>query len=351
MRKIKNITYILLLLIVAGCEKNNFELATNADEFFFLRNDGADLPVWVKGNTASKTIIVYLHGGPGGGASFGSSEFLNSEFVEAVTEKYAMVFFDQRGSGSSQGHYDKSLMTEAQFVEDLDKLVILLQNKYGSDISVFLYGVSWGGYLGTAYLVTGENQNKIKGWINDSGNQDQLLAANYGKDMMEFYANQQISLQKNVDRWTEILDWCQEKDTILELTDFAQAFTYFRKAEKLMSDSVVSNLIWDSKANNQMNFFSPYSASGTFSNFNTFIAENYKNLSLTEKLHVINIPVLEVRGRYDFSVPAKSFDEYYEKISSPVKQKITFEKSRHAVWSCETDLFLEAFLNFIDSNK
>ena len=124
-----------------------------------------DLPVWVKGNTASKTIIVYLHGGPGGGGSFGSSEFLNSEFVEAVTEKYAMVFFDQRGSGSSQGHYDKSLMTEAQFVEDLDKLVILLQNKYGSDINVFLYGVSWGGYLGTAYLVTGENQNKIKGWI------------------------------------------------------------------------------------------------------------------------------------------------------------------------------------------
>jgi proline iminopeptidase len=351
MRKIKTILYLLLLLIGAGCEKNDFELTTNADEFFFLRNDGADLPVWVKGNTASKTMIIYLHGGPGGAGSFGSREFLNSEFVDTLTKKYAMVFFDQRGSGSSQGHYSKDMMTEKQFVDDLDKLIVLLKDKYGPDFSYFLYGVSWGVYLGTAYLAVGDNQNKIKGWIGDSGNHNQLLAANYGKDMLEFHANQQIVLNRNVDDWSEIRSWCQQKDTILEVHDFAQAFTYFTKAGRLMGDSVTTNFHWDSKANFQMNFFSPYSLSGTYSNINTFVADNYKSLNLTDKLSTIELPVLIVRGRYDFSVPAKSFDEYYAKISSPVKHKITFEKSGHAVWSCETDLFLQAFIDFVDTNK
>jgi proline iminopeptidase len=340
-----------VVIIGTACEKNDFELTTNADEFFFLRNDGADLPVWVKGNTASKIMIIYLHGGPGGGGSLGSCEFLHSEFVETLTKKYAMVFFDQRGSGSSQGHYNKDLMTQDQFVDDLDKLILLLEDKYSSDFSYFLYGVSWGGYLGTAYLSTANNQDKINGWICDSGNHNQLLAANYGKDMLESYAIQQIALQQNVTDWKDILNWCQQKDTILEVTDFAQAFTYFRIAGNLMSDSTISNLHWDSKANFQMNFFSPFSASGTFSNFNTFIADNYRNLDLTNGLQVIRIPALLVRGKYDFSVPAKSFDEYFEKISSPVKQKVIFEKSGHAVWSYETEPFLETFINFVNSNK
>jgi proline iminopeptidase len=351
MKNLKTIICILLSIIGTACEKNDFELTAHADEFFFLRNDGADLPVWVKGNTASKTLIVYLHGGPGGGGSLGSPLLLNSKFVETITSKYAMVFFDQRNSGSSQGHYDKDKMTEAQFVDDLDKLILLLQNKYGTDISIFLYGVSWGGYLGTAYLVSGDNQDKIKGWINDSGNHDELLAANYGKHMLEYYANQQIALQVNTDDWNEILDWCHQKDTILEVHDFAQAFTYFGKAGRLMSDSTISSLSWDSKANTHSNFFSPFSVSGTFSNMNTFVADNYKTLNLTDKLSKIRIPVLTVRGKYDFSVPAPSFDQYFDKISSSVKQKITYPKSGHVVWSCETDSFSAAFITFVESNR
>jgi len=242
-------------------------------------------------------------------------------------------------------------MTEKQFVDDLDKLVVLLQNKYGSDIHIFLYGVSWGGYLGTAYLVTGENQHKIKGWINDSGNHNELMAANYGKNMLVYYAQQQIALNKNVTDWNGILNWCRQKDTILDVNDFAQAFENFTKAGNLMSDSIISTLSWNSRLNNQMNFCSPYSVSSTYSNFNTFVADNYKSLNLSDKLHIIQIPVLLVRGKYDFSVPKEIIEESYEKISSPIKQKVIFEKSGHAVWRCETDKFTGLFIDFISSNN
>jgi pimeloyl-ACP methyl ester carboxylesterase len=352
MSKSKIIFYLLLIMLSVSCKKEQFTISANADDFFFLRNKGADLPVWVKGNTASKTMIVYLHGGPGGGA-LGELYLLNSEFVKTITNKYAMVFFDQRGSGSSQGNFGKDLMNEEQFVEDLDKLIILLKSKYGPDMNIFLYGVSWGGYLGTAYLVTGDNQHKIRGFINDSGNHNELYAANYGKKMLEYYAQQQISLDKNVDDWTGIQDWCRKTDTITELTEFAQAFDYFGKAKKLMADSIESSIHFDSHANFRMTFFSPYSASSSYFNslFNSFVADHFKILNLSEKLHTIVIPVFLARGKYDFSVPPEIMDEAYEKISSPVKQKVTFKKSGHAVWSCEMEKFTELFDAFIKANN
>ncbi len=343
---------VLLICLLFACEENDFELTTNADEFFFLRNDGADMPVWVKGNTASKTIIIYLHGGPAGSGSFHCS-IQESQFVKSLTNDYAMVFYDQRATGSSQGHFDKSSMTEEQFVDDLDKLISLIYSKYGSDINLFLYGISWGGYLGTAYITTDNYQDKIKGWINDSGNHNQLLAANYGKEMLIYYGIQQISLNRNKNDWTEILNWCEQKDTILELNDFIQVKDYFYKARRLMSDSTVHTSNWQSSYQNTMLYNSPYSASAVFSNnfFHTYVADNYDKLNLTDKLYKITIPVLLARGKYDFGVPQQVYDEVFEKINSEVKYNVTFNKSEHAISHGETDLFVDMIKDFINENK
>ena len=42
-------------------------LSTNVNEIFWVTNNGADMPVRVMGNTASKVIILIVHGGPGDG--------------------------------------------------------------------------------------------------------------------------------------------------------------------------------------------------------------------------------------------------------------------------------------------
>jgi pimeloyl-ACP methyl ester carboxylesterase len=341
----------LIPILFISCEKNDFELSENADEFFFLRNHGADLPVWVRGNTASKIMIIYLHGGPSGEGSF-RWDTQESYFIKSLIKDYAVVFYDQRATGSSQGNFDESCMTEEQFVDDLDKLITLVYSKYGSDIHVFLYGLSWGGYLGTAYITSHDYQHKIKGWINDSGNHNQLKAANDGKEMLINYAQQQISLNKNKDEWSEIHNWCEQNDTIFELKDFAQWSNYAIKAERLMKDSTVSTFDWDSKIMRKSYFYSPYSASSVFSNslFNHYVAENYKELNLSDKLNKIEIPVLFVRGKYDFSVPEQTIDEAFEKINSTIKYKKTFDKSGHSVGDGETDLFIDMIDDFIEEN-
>ncbi len=352
MRQIQYIIFLFLAILVVSCEENDFELTTDADEFFFLRNDGADLPVSVKGNTASKTMIVYLHGGPAGKGAFGDWAFTNGDFYNTVIKDYAMVLYDQRGSGSSQGSYSKDLLSEEQFVDDLNKLILLLYNKYGSDINVFLYGVSWGGYLGNAYLTSDDYQDKISGWISDCGSHNILLNANTGKQMVINYARQQIALDKNAGKWSEMSSWFLSKDTITELSDFAKAYDYLDKAGELMEDSVTSSIVWDSKAVNQMKYNSPYSASSVFSNtlFNNFVADNYDKLNLTKKMNLITTPTLLVRGKYDFGTNQDVIDEAYSLISSEIKYKVTFEESGHGVWSFETDEFTRLFLDFISEN-
>jgi pimeloyl-ACP methyl ester carboxylesterase len=351
MRLFKYIVLLISILIVS-CEKDEFELSENADEFFFLRNDGTDLPVWIKGNTASKIMIVYLHGGPVGSGAIGEWPFLNGEFFKSITKDYAMVLFDQRGSGSSQGHYDKDILNPEQQVDDLNKLILLLNNKYGSDINVFLYGVSYGGYLGNAYLTTADYQSKIKGWINDSGSHNHLLNANAGKQMVVFYANQQISLNKNVDEWSEMLTWFESKDTILELKDFGTAYRYLNQARRLMRDSIHSSIVWDSEVVNQTKYNSPYSASSDFSNrlFNHFIAENFDNMDLTDKMYLIETPTLLVRGKYDFSVPQEVVDEAFSLISSDIKYKVTYENAGHCGWIFEPKEFTRLFKQFVSEN-
>jgi len=57
---------IVLFMTLSACEKDEF---LSDGDFFYLESKGAKMPIWVKGNKASKTFILFLHGGPEGGSS------------------------------------------------------------------------------------------------------------------------------------------------------------------------------------------------------------------------------------------------------------------------------------------
>ncbi len=45
------------------------------EDYFWVEHNNARMPVWVRGNTASGTFIVFNHGGPG---SWGTAESIIS---------------------------------------------------------------------------------------------------------------------------------------------------------------------------------------------------------------------------------------------------------------------------------
>ena len=75
---------LLGLLIMTSCEKVNFY----EGDHFFIRNKGAEMPVYIKGNVESNKFILFVHGGPGSNASLVS--FL--PVAEELEKDYAFVY-------------------------------------------------------------------------------------------------------------------------------------------------------------------------------------------------------------------------------------------------------------------
>src|ERR1041384_2206726 len=77
-------------------------------DFLFLRDNGADMPVWVRGDRHADTFLIYLHGGPGVSAIAG---FASAPPFLALRDHFRLVFWDQRASGMSQGDPPESSLT------------------------------------------------------------------------------------------------------------------------------------------------------------------------------------------------------------------------------------------------
>ncbi|MCB0738210.1 MAG: alpha/beta fold hydrolase, partial [Bacteroidetes bacterium] len=163
-------TYLLAVLALSSfafvsCLTD--ELSENARETIYTRNNGADIPAHIYGNTASKTFLVIVHGGPAG-----SGIEYRGYYSQQLEKDYAVVYTDQRGQGMSHGKYDVENVTINQLAEDLYALSLGLKQRYGQDISLFMMGHSWGGTLGTAYMLIDSFRTEYNGWLECDGAHD-----------------------------------------------------------------------------------------------------------------------------------------------------------------------------------
>ena len=85
------------------------------------------------GNESLPTIIV-IHGGPGG-------DFTSLLPLQALSDQFRIVFYDQRGTGQSPREKTTDHTIE-KFLHDLDDMV----NAHGNSKPVHLIGHSWGAW-------------------------------------------------------------------------------------------------------------------------------------------------------------------------------------------------------------
>ncbi|KAI1253672.1 hypothetical protein MGN70_004064 [Eutypa lata] len=87
--------------------------------------------------------VIFLHGGPGGEASFPNTKFFNPEL-------YRVVLFDQRGAGRSRPLAEIEENTSQHLVSDIETLrEHLVISKWH-----MIFGGSWGTTLGLLYAQT-----------------------------------------------------------------------------------------------------------------------------------------------------------------------------------------------------
>jgi len=95
----------------------------------------------------SNPVVITIHGGPGG-------DYRSILSLQALSDEYYVVFFDQRGSGLSP-RVSSEEITVKSAIADLDSIV----NYYSNGRKVNLVGHSWGAMLASAYI--GQHPEKV----------------------------------------------------------------------------------------------------------------------------------------------------------------------------------------------
>ena len=296
-----------LALAALGCGDRLTE-----GDYYHVHRAGADLPIWVRGNLDSGVFIVTLHGGPGDSGH----DFTLSRGFEALEQDYAVIYWDQRASGLAKGNPSPDTFTLEDFVADTDAIVTAMQSVYGFD-AFFLIGHSWGGALGTAFLLDGDHKDEVTGWIDYDGDHDMPLSTALAREWMMAKAQSYVDEGTDPEFWAGAIAW-YEAHPVVAASDsrhysyLSRSIAYFYEPADYIPPPFA-----------ELAFASPYSM-GTFQNS----ARDYRlstaltdDLDFSDRMGELTVPTLFLWGEEDGVIPPAVATEAHALIGTAPQDK------------------------------
>lgn len=332
-----------ILMLLSACRKS--EWLTEGD-YFFLENKGAVMPIWVKGNISSGIFIITNHGGPGYASGH---EFPISLGFQELEANYAVVYWDQRMTGLSQGDPDFNDLSIDLNIEDLEKIVELIRYKYNPE-SLFLLGHSWGGVLTGGYLGRENHQSYFNGWIDLDGSVQDAFEQQEKKTWILDRVDSALvnSSGQEQEFWQYIIDWYNENPNPVESDDepywyIGALYGYSYDWEKAQELSPI-----DYK---ELVFSSPYTLAFYWTQYND--DSWLDNYDVTEDIQNIAIPSLLLWGKQDGVVPATVAQFTYDLLGTDSldKEIVLIDKCAHSPHYDAPYEFSDAVKAFVEKYK
>ena len=344
----KNINIIISILLSAifmfGCKKTD---SSQIEENFYLKNDGAEMPVFVRGSASAKKILVIVHGGPGGTSL--QHYYQVPGFTSKMEENYLLVYWEQRGSGMSSGKLDEDDFTLEKMSKDLDKLLYVLAHKYGKDKELFLLGQSFGSLL-TAKFVSSANadNHNIAGWIT-IGN---IYSFTEYPRVVRAHAKQFLDKQTS-SSWDGLkskmagLNYNESTiETISEWNEFGG------EMQAKVRELGFANLrqVTEMKGVVSFSFYSLFTVLSNDLNASSAIFNDIFNKSLKEELRHATIPALWLSGEHDYVTPRSYADDLMTFYGHSDKKHVVFPRGSHNVIATNLEETIQEMSLFIDAH-
>ena len=257
--------------------------------------------------------IVVLHGGPG----FDHQQFM--PHLDELAGQHKLIFYDQRGTGRSEGPVDSNSITIENFIEDLEGI----RKAFGIE-KMNLLGHSWGGMLAMHYSIL--HHDKLKSLV---------------------LASTAASVQSFSDTGAAITSRRDPEDTaLLESIHASESFKE--------NDPKAIELFWDVYF--RVHFQDPDMASQLHTpvTANTirysndvagYILASVGQFDLHDALESVDVPTMIIHGDLDL-MPVS----YARKIhrSLPDSQLVIVEGSGHWVFVDGRELFTESISDFLE---
>jgi pimeloyl-ACP methyl ester carboxylesterase len=342
-------TFLLVILIViTGCQKEEISFSDRASDVFYVENAGAAMRVLVQGNTASKTYILIIHGGPGAGAFFYNTKYITRN----LEDKYALVYWDQRNAGASQGSINGGRLNLDQMKDDLKEVIKVLKFRYGSNMSLFLLGHSFGGMIAADFVTSSDNQNMIQGLINVDGSHNYPLNDTLTRQMLLSFGQFEVLNQRNTEKWQPIINYCLSHTGNFSFEESQQLESYATDAENYIDSIRHVNIALKVL---EYAITDKYPLTGMLSNL--LYSEDSKfnrELAVTEfssSLSKVTIPVLVLWGKYDFICPPALGEDFFNRIRSTDKKMVISSKSGHDMILQDKKFFCDEVNSFVRNHR
>ena len=251
--------------------------------------------------------MIFLHGGPGAGASSIYQKYFNPE-------KYRLIMFDQRGCGKSKPYGEVSQNSTQDLIEDINSILDFLDIE-----KAHIYGGSWGSTL--ALLYAEANPNRVISLILRG------IFLCRKNDIQWFYQYGASEIYPTYwSDYTSIVDKSKLDDILSEYHRMI-----FSDDEALSIKACKKWSLWEGKSSclfpteNVINAFDECSVSlarieSHFFMNNCFIKENQiiKNID-----RILDIPCTIVHGQYDMVCPIR---QAYDLNKAYPKSKLIIAK-------------------------
>lgn len=334
-----------LVLALGACTNSVF---LSEGDFFHLENDGARMPVWIKGNPASEVMIITVHGGPG---DSGMEQPIARGF-QYLEEDYLLVYWDQRYSGMAQGAYDPATHTPDQYIEDTEKIVGLIKELYPGR-TLFMIGHSWGGQLSAGFLGRNNNDDDFAGWIDLNGSIYGDLESQLMKDWILSRVPAKLAEpDADTEFWQFIVDWYDENPSP---GNYSEPFLYWYVSalggdavnwEAVQAENPTPYIELIFKSMFSMSFYTDAFASKD-------VMQLWDELDYTPELGNITIPALMLWGADDGIVPSGVADYVYANLGTDpaFKSVVKIPDCAHGPQHEQPETFYDEVRVFIETYR
>ena len=245
---------------------------------------------WEESGNPDGIPVIFLHGGPGAGASPQSRGFFNPE-------KYRVIIIDQRGCGRSQPYAETRENTTWDLVADIEKVREMLGIE-----SWLVFGGSWGSTLSLAYAET--HPERVRGlilrgiflcrqleidWLNEAGGVSMVYPAQWQRYLAQVPPEKHGEL---VQSYHALLNSPDRATALAAAKAWADWENYLVCFEPQESDEDAEKSLAIARLENHYFVHLGWFGDGR---------------GLLENAHKIrHIPTVIVQGRYDLCTPTRS---------------------------------------------
>lgn len=314
----KKLPLIIILFVLTACQPNNSSRQLSNTDTTILTSDSVQLIVKVAGKGAP---CIFVHGGPGGG--FISFEKMGGKNLEACM---TMVYYDQRGSGSSQHAANYSL---ERMVEDIEELRLAMKTE-----KVYLLSHSFGGII--AFNYAKKYPSHVQG----------LILAN---STLHFFNT--ASIKEQVEYGYHLLGRdtvLQEKDSLLQLmAEVRKDMSQQRIGYKFLTDDIQTIIKLDSldEMYPRTNDFGMAIVMPLLDNSKKVRYPEY-SADYTAQTAALKVPVLTITGASDHAIGI----HHYEKFKFPQQEVVKIDGG-HLLYYEQNAAFVKAICAFVHKNK